>query len=334
VIGQPAAQPSGVPAGAAVIGQPAAQSGGVPAAGRGRAAAAAAAVAVFTVIASGWPGFGAKVGGTIAMVPGFGVLIAAVAGVRITVRRGVAIGVSGLVLVAGFAVLNYLVPATGPSDIGAFVGHVLHGGSGGILQRKVSANIGSLTATIYSPIVPLVMIAAALIIAWPGRFRLRALADAVHALPLLRPVLTAIWLVAVLGWIADDSGVTVAASALPLALMLVIAVVSAAGLTAGRAGAASPGATAGSAASAAASAGGTAGPETAAGPGTVAGPGGTAGRGDAHLGSAAPGSAGAGSAGAGSAGPGAAAGHAGAAGSGAGADPAAAGRVSRQPPPG
>ncbi len=208
---------------------------------RGRAVAAAAAVAVCTVVASGWPGFGAKVGGTIAMVPGFLLLLAAVAGIRVTFRRGLLIGVSGLVLVVGFAVLNYLVPATGPSDIGAFVGHVLHGGSGGILQRKVGANVGSLTTTAYSPIVPAAVIAAGLIIAWPARFRLRTLAAAVTAVPLLRPVLTAMWLVAVLGWVADDSGVTVAASAIPLALMLVIALVSAIPVPAGGAAPASPG---------------------------------------------------------------------------------------------
>ena len=127
-----------------------------PTAGRRRGVAAASAVAATTVVASGWPGFGAKVGGTIAMVPGFLLLIAAVAGIRVTFRRGAAIVVSGLVLVTGFALLNYFIPATGPSDIGAFVGHVLHGGSGGILQRKASANIGSLTTTIYSPIVPAV----------------------------------------------------------------------------------------------------------------------------------------------------------------------------------
>ncbi len=209
--------------------------------GRGRAVAAAAAVALFTVVASGWPGFGAKAGGTIAMVPGFLLLLAAVAGIRITFRRGLAILASGLVLVTGFALLNYFVPATGPSDVGAFVGHVLHGGSGGILQRKVSANVGSLTTTIYSPIVPAVVIVAGLIIAFPGRFRLRALADAAATIPLLRPVLTAIWLVAVLGWIADDSGVTVAASAIPLALMLVIALVSGAAPGPGRAAAAGAG---------------------------------------------------------------------------------------------
>src|SRR6185312_17024013 len=41
-------------------------------------------VAVFAVFASGWPGFGGKVGGTISMVPCFGLLALAVAGVRLT----------------------------------------------------------------------------------------------------------------------------------------------------------------------------------------------------------------------------------------------------------
>jgi hypothetical protein len=195
--------------------------------GRRRAVLAVSAIALFAVVAAGWPGFGAKVGGTIAMVPGFLLLLAAVAGIRVTWRRALLILASGLVLVTGFAVLDYLVPSAGPSDIGAFVGHVLHGGSGGILQRKISANVGSLTTTAYSPIVPVVVVAAALILAWPHRFRLDGLNRAYDALSLLRPALAAMWLVAVLGWIADDSGVTVPAAAIPLALMLVIAVVAA-----------------------------------------------------------------------------------------------------------
>ena len=185
---------------------------------RRRAVLAVSAIALFMVVAAGWPGFGAKVGGTIAMVPGFLLLLAAVAGIRVTWRRALLILASGLVLVTGFAVLDYLVPAAGPSDIGAFVGHVLHGGSGGILQRKISANVGSLTTTGYSPIVPVVVVVGR---ADPG------LAAPVPAgrpqpgvsptLPLLRPALAAMWLVAVLGWIADDSGVTVPAAAIPLA---------------------------------------------------------------------------------------------------------------------
>jgi hypothetical protein len=201
---------------------------------RSRAVAAAAAVALFTVIASGWPGFGAKVGGTIAMVPAFLLLLAAIAGLRITVRRGAVIAVSGVLLVTAFALINYVLPATGTSDIGSFVGHVLHGGAGSILHRKTSSNVSSLTKTWYTPVVPAVAAVTAVMIAWPARLRLTALADALGRARLLRPVLTSIWLVAVLGWLADDSGVIVAAFALPFVLPLAIAVVS--GVAAGDSG--------------------------------------------------------------------------------------------------
>ncbi len=193
---------------------------------RRQAVAAAAAVALFTVIASGWPGFGAKVGGTIAMVPAFLLLLAAVAGLRLGAGRLSLIAVSGLLLVAGFALLNYFIPATGPSDIGAFVGHVLHGGSGGILQRKAGSNIGSLSENPWVLVVPLVILAAGLMLVWPARLGLRSLAAAFGELPLLRPMFTAIWLIGLLGWFANDSGITVAAAALPLALPLAIAIVS------------------------------------------------------------------------------------------------------------
>ncbi len=193
---------------------------------RRQAVAAAAAVALFTVIASGWPGFGAKVGGTIAMVPAFLLLLAAVAGLRLTTRRLSLIAVSGLVLVAGFALLNYFVPATGPSDIGAFVGHVLHGGSGGILQRKVGSNIGSLSENPWVLVIPVFIFVAGLMLVWPSRLGLRPLAAAYRDLPLLRPMFTAIWLIGLLGWFANDSGITVAGAALPFALPLAIAIVS------------------------------------------------------------------------------------------------------------
>ena len=58
------------------------------------------------------------------MLPGFLVLLAAAAGVRLTARRCAFVVVSGLVLVIVFALINYLVPATGHSDIGHFAGHV------------------------------------------------------------------------------------------------------------------------------------------------------------------------------------------------------------------
>ena len=44
--------------------------------------------------------------------------------------------------------------------------------------------------------------------------------------PLLRPLFIAIWTAGVLGWLADDSGVSVTAAMLPLALPLAIVMVT------------------------------------------------------------------------------------------------------------
>src|SRR4029077_7213502 len=104
---------------------------------RGRAVAAAAAVLVVAVAAAGWPGFGAKVGGTIAMVPAFLLLLAALGGGKINPRRAGILAIRGLLAITAFALVNYFVPITGRSDVGGFVGQVLHGGAGGILRRKV-----------------------------------------------------------------------------------------------------------------------------------------------------------------------------------------------------
>ena len=194
---------------------------------RSRAVIAAGAVALFAVVAAGWPGFGAKVGGTIAMVPGFLLLLAALAGVKMNARRAVIVAVSGVALVTLFALVNYFAPATGPSDVGSFVGKVLHGGAGGILQRKVGSNVGSLTVSMWSLVIPVVIVAAGLAVAWPARFHAGLLVRAYQSIPLLRTVFGAIWLMAVLGWFAEDSGVTVAAAELPLVLPLAVAILSA-----------------------------------------------------------------------------------------------------------
>ena len=189
---------------------------------------AVAAVATFTVFASGWPGFGGKVGGTIAMVPCFLLLGMVVAGTRLNWRRILLVAVSGLALFAVFALISYLVPATGHSDIGVFAGNTLHGRSGGLLLRKINSNLGSLSVNAFSPLIPIVAIVTGLMLWRPAWFRLTTVPAAFAAEPLLRPVLGVLWLMPVLGWLADDSGVIVAAAVLPFALPLAIAILAAA----------------------------------------------------------------------------------------------------------
>lgn len=182
---------------------------------------------------SGWPGFGAKVGGTIAMLPAFLLFLAAAAGLRITARRLALAAVSGLLLVALFALANYLLPVTGHSDVGAFAGQALHGHADPTLRRKISSNLNSLGGNPFVLVIPAALVLAGLAIGWPGRLRLTPPARAYQRIPLLRPALATSWLIAVLCWFAEDNGVTVPAFGAPFLLPLVVAIVCAPALVAG-----------------------------------------------------------------------------------------------------
>jgi hypothetical protein len=134
-------------------------------------------------------------------------------------------------LFAVFALISYFTPVTGKSDIGSFAGSSLHGHSGGLLLRKINSNIGSLSVNAFSPLVPIVVAATGLMLWRPAWFGLKTAPLAYAAEPLLRPVLGVLWLLPVLGWFADDSGVIVPAAVLPFALPLGIAILAACAYT-------------------------------------------------------------------------------------------------------
>ena len=196
-------------------------------------ALAAGAVGLFAVVASGWPGFGAKVGGTIALVPCLLLLIAGLAGVRVRWRLAAPVALSGLALFAVFALVSYFFPAAGVSDMGTFAGNLLHGRGGDLLERKVGSNVGTLTVSVFSWLIPLAALAAGAALWRPAALRLRMLPRAFAAQPLLHTVAWLIWLVLVLGWFADDSGVIVPAAALPFALPLLISMAASVSCAAG-----------------------------------------------------------------------------------------------------
>ena len=195
--------------------------------GRGRLPLlAAGTVGLLAVVASGWPGFGAKVGGTIALVPCLLLLLAWLAGVRVGGRWALPVAASGLVVFLVLASVSYLLPAAGVSDMGAFAGNLLHGRAADLLDRKVSANVGSLTQSVLGWLIPLVAVAAGVALWRPAALRLRTLSDAFAVFPLLRLLAWLAWLVLVIGWFADDSGVIVPAEALPFVVPLMIAMAS------------------------------------------------------------------------------------------------------------
>jgi hypothetical protein len=157
------------------------------------------------------------------------------------VRRRLALPValSGVALFLMFAVGSYFFPAAGVSDMGAFAASLVHGHGGDLLRRKAQADLGSLTLNVFGWLVPVAAAAAAAALGRPAALRLRLLADAFASLPLLRLLAWLTWLVLVLGWFADDSGVVVPAVALPFAVPLVIGL--AAAVTAGESVSGAPG---------------------------------------------------------------------------------------------
>jgi len=82
--------------------------------------------------------------------------------------------------------------------------------------------VGTLTVSVVRWLIPVAAVAAADALWRPASLRLRTLARAFAADPALPTVAWLCWLVLVLGWLADDSGVIVPAAALPFAVPLVV----------------------------------------------------------------------------------------------------------------
>jgi hypothetical protein len=174
--------------------------------GRRRWAAlgAAALVLVVTVVVDGGGAFGADVGGVLAVVPGFAVLLALLAGLRLGWRRVAAIAGLTVLVIGGFAVLDLLRPASSRTHLGRFVAGI---GSGDtlVIERKVAANLNVLTSSAWTWLVPLV---AAFLVVWalPRVGALRRLRDRV---PGLGAALVGLAVVGALGFALNDSGIAV-----------------------------------------------------------------------------------------------------------------------------
>ena len=85
---------------------------------------------------------------------------------------------------------------------------------------------GSLAVNTDSPVVPWSSFLAGLMLLRPSVFGIKALPRGYSAEPLMAITLAMMWLVCVLGWFADDPGIIVPATALPLALPLGFAVLA------------------------------------------------------------------------------------------------------------
>jgi hypothetical protein len=179
-------------------------------------------VGALAVVADGAPMWGSDVGGVLALVPGFAVMILLCRGVRLTWRRLLVVGSAavGLVLLFGFA--DYARPAKDQTHLGRFVGRLLHGGAGTVLDRKLHSDLDLLVANAGTLLVPLVMAGALWLVLRPRPRLARAYAR--H--PQLRHGLLSLCLLAVVGLLVNDSGIAIPAVAVLLGLPYVLVVLT------------------------------------------------------------------------------------------------------------
>lgn len=177
----------------------------------GVAAVAVIAFLALTVVIDGAPPWGSDVGGVLATVPGFAVLVLVAMGVRVDLQRAALIGLATLVAIAAFAAIDLARPEEDRTHLGRLVSRVADDDGGGgfleIIERKLGTNISILTSSVWTLTIPF---ALGLLI-YLARRRSGFLRDLQEQVPGIRPMLAGGLLVAVLGFALNDSGVAVPA---------------------------------------------------------------------------------------------------------------------------
>jgi hypothetical protein len=193
-------------------------------AGRRRLAVLVVAViGLLAVVIDGAPGIGSDFGGPPALIPAFAVLALLVAGVRLTWRRLLLVGVVTLVAVAGLSVVDWLRPPADRTHLGRFVQTVLDGGALPVIERKLAQNLAILTGSPLTLIIPFGAVFVGLILMRPVAWGAPALQRTYERAPTLRYGLIALLVMLGIGFAVNDSGTVVPAIGAVLAIPLLIA---------------------------------------------------------------------------------------------------------------
>lgn len=163
-----------------------------------------------TVIVDGAPMWGADVGGVLATVPAFAVLVLVAMGVRVDLKRAVLIGAATLMVLAAFAALDLARPEEDRTHLGRLVARVVDDEGGGfseVIQRKIGTNISILTSSVWTLTIPF----ALGFLVYLARRQRGFLRDLQEEVPGIRAMLAGGLLVAFLGFTLNDSGVAVPA---------------------------------------------------------------------------------------------------------------------------
>ncbi len=162
-------------------------------------------IGLITLIADGFPWFGADVGGVLAIVPAFGVLWLMAEGGQINVKRLVAVCGAGVLVLAGLAAFDLSRPESAQTHLGRFARKLVNGDSGTVIRRKLAANTHMLTSSVWTWLVPIVALLFVVVM-----FRSNgALRRARNAIKGLDALIISATVLGILGFAVNDSGVVI-----------------------------------------------------------------------------------------------------------------------------
>jgi hypothetical protein len=181
-----------------------------------------AALTALVVVVDGAPMWGSDVGGVLALVPAYTLLVLLLAGRRVTFARLCASAGVGVLVVAAFGIADHARPPDQQTHLGRFVGQVLDGSAGGVVRRKAEANVSLLFHSPVTALLPLVVAFLLVLFLRPPAV-LRGTLD--HS-PAWRAGLLAVLTASGLGFLFNDSGAAVLALAIVVSLPATLAVLA------------------------------------------------------------------------------------------------------------
>lgn len=190
---------------------------------KGAGLAVAGALFVVTIVIDGAPRFGSDVGGVLAFVPSFGLTWLLLRGKRPGLRALVAVVGATVAAVGLFLVWDLSLPEESRTHLGRFFEDVRTRG-GGVLEetiaRKVRANLRVFTSTIWTYLVPpLLIFVGWLLMHPPGRWQ-----RIQERYPSLQAGIVGGLILSVIGFAANDSGIVVPAVVLSMLVPAVLIV--------------------------------------------------------------------------------------------------------------
>ncbi|WP_123788232.1 hypothetical protein [Phytoactinopolyspora halophila] len=176
-------------------------------------------------IVVGAPQAGADVGGILAAIPGFAVLVIGVLGTRLTFVKLAAAAIAALAVFLLVAWLDWLRPVGERTHFGGFFDDLVSGEAWTVIWRKISASFGTLfRLPYYAWTVPPLYAG----ILWVTRPAVRGFQQTLQHWSILRSLVWAGLVAGAAGFAANDSGIIVPALILTTGIPLVVAAIAAA----------------------------------------------------------------------------------------------------------